>query len=276
MGLFFNYDKPGPGVDKDAPRRRGIFLYFELLWRNFGKMFLSNMLYFVMSLPVLALYFVLVSVAMANILPDASGSAVLSQTVVIITLLIVIFWGTGPLSCGYAYVLRNIAREEHTWVFSDFFQFTKESFLRGLLYLAIDVVMLLCTGVAVWVYWGLAQSTGGIFSVLLFISVLVAAFYTAMHFYIYQLEVTFKGSVLQVYKNAALMAFATMPMCILIGLVIYFATTYFMGFLAPLGVLTVAFLCWISFMRFGIDFYSARIIKRMILPKFEEPKEDDE
>lgn len=276
MGLFFNYDKPGPGVDKDAPRHWGIFLYFELLWRNLGKMFLSNMLYFVTSLPVLVLYFVLVSVAAANVLPDMSGTEVLSQTVVIITLLIVIFWGTGPLSCGYSYVLRNIAREEHTWVFSDFFERTKESFWHGLFYLLVDVVMLVCTGVAVWVYWGLAQSSGGIFSALLIVSVLVFALYTTMHFYIYQLEVTFKGSIAQVYKNAFIMAFATMPMCILIGLVIYSATTYLMGFLAPLGVLTAAFLCWISFMRFGIDFYSARIIKRMILPKFEEPEEDDE
>lgn len=37
MGLFFNYDKPGPGMDKNAPKHWGIFLYFELLWRNFGK-----------------------------------------------------------------------------------------------------------------------------------------------------------------------------------------------------------------------------------------------
>lgn len=111
MGLFFNYDKPGPGVDKNAPKHWGIFLYFELLWRNFGKMLLSNMLYFVVSMPVLALYFI---------------------------------------------------------------------------------------------------------------------------------------------------------------------STYLLGFLTPAGIILVAFLCWISFMRFIVDFYSARVIKKRILPKFEEPEEGEE
>ena len=35
MGLFsFNYAKPGPGVDRDAPKKKGIFLYFELLTQS--------------------------------------------------------------------------------------------------------------------------------------------------------------------------------------------------------------------------------------------------
>ena len=28
---FFNYDKEGPGIDKNAPKKKGIFLFFELL-----------------------------------------------------------------------------------------------------------------------------------------------------------------------------------------------------------------------------------------------------
>ena len=59
MGLFFNYDKPGPGVEKDAPRKKGAFLFFELLGRNFRKLVLANMLYFAVSLPVSVLYFII-------------------------------------------------------------------------------------------------------------------------------------------------------------------------------------------------------------------------
>ena len=56
MGLFFNYDKPGKGIEKDAPKKKGPFLYLELLWRKLGKLILSNILYFVLSLPVILLY----------------------------------------------------------------------------------------------------------------------------------------------------------------------------------------------------------------------------
>ena len=276
MGLFFNYDKPGPGVDKDAPRRRGIFLYFELLWRNFGKMFTSSMLYFVTSLPVLFLYHFIVTSVFGNIAPEMTGSVELAQLTVIFTALLAIFWGTGPVSCGYAYVMRNTAREEHVWLFSDYFQKTRESFWRGLLFLVVDMVVLLFTSVAIWTYWGMAQKSGGIFTVLFFISIFVFAIYSAMHFYIYQFEVTFSGSIISVYKNSLIMTLATLPMCILISAIIYFITTFIMSFLTPLGVILVAFLCWISFMRFAIDFYSARVIEKKLISKMKAPEEDDE
>lgn len=276
MGLFFNYDKPGPGVDKNAPRHWGIFLYFELLWRNFGKMILSNLLYFAVSLPVSALYFVFVTYILGVAMPDSAGTTAMAQAAVIITLVLVILWGTGPTSCGYTYLLRNTAREEHTWVLSDFFEKCRESFLHGLVFLIVDILVLLCTSVAIWTYWGLAQSSGGIFTALLFITLIVFVIYTAMHFYIYEFEVTFQSSILQVYKNALIMAMATLPMCILIGAIIYVISAYLLGFLTPIGIILVALLCWVSFMRFIVDFYSARVIKKRILPKFEEPGEDDE
>ena len=96
-----------------------------------------------------------------------------------------------------------------------------------------------------------------------------------MHFYLYQFEVTFSGSIMNVYKNAFIMALATMPMCLLIGVLVYVTTTFVMSFLTPIAILLLTFVCWMSFMRFGIDFYSARVIKNKIMPKFETPEEDE-
>ena len=47
---FFNFDKPGLGVNPDAPKKKGVFLYFELLFRRFGSIIKTNMLYFIISL----------------------------------------------------------------------------------------------------------------------------------------------------------------------------------------------------------------------------------
>ena len=73
--------------------------------------------------------------------PEQSGDILMARLALIITVLVSIFFGSGPASCGYAYVLRNMAREEHTWVFSDFFQKFKEGFWRGLLYFVVDVIV---------------------------------------------------------------------------------------------------------------------------------------
>ena len=83
MGLFFNYNKPGPGVDKNAPKKKGAALFFELFLRYFGKLLLSNMLYFVVSLPVLAIYAMIVTSFLVNIMPEAVGTVGFMQTIII-------------------------------------------------------------------------------------------------------------------------------------------------------------------------------------------------
>ena len=45
MGLFNqHFDRPGPGVAKDAPRKKGPARYFEVLFRDFGSFFSANLL----------------------------------------------------------------------------------------------------------------------------------------------------------------------------------------------------------------------------------------
>lgn len=276
MGLFFNYDKPGPGVDKNAPKKRGIFLYFELLWRNFGKMLLSNIIYFAVSLPISAVYYIFISAILGAALPTDTDVTIMVQTSLIMTLVLVALWGTGPVSCGLTYVLRSFAREEHTWVCSDFFGKSREGFKYGMVFLIVDMAMLAATVISASVYWSLASGGSKIYMLLLLVLALVVIIYTAMHFYMYELEVTFEGGILEIYKNSLIMAMATLPMCILISAIIFFVSMNLLAFLSPVGVLLVAMLCWMSFMRFIVDFYSARVIKKNLISKREKTEESDE
>ena len=41
MGLFNSYLKEGPGVDKNAKRKKGIFLYFDIVFSKFFKFCLT-------------------------------------------------------------------------------------------------------------------------------------------------------------------------------------------------------------------------------------------
>ena len=273
MGLFFNYDKPGPGVEKDAPRKKGVFLFFELLGRNFRKLVLANMLYFAVSLPVSVLYFIISLLFMTAVLPDGVMTVGFMQFTVIMTLLLVVLWGTGPVSSGYTYILRNAAREEHTFLASDFFQKSKESFLHGLVFLIVDIVMLIAFSTSVLTYGKLSEQEGGIYVLLFVLAGVMIVFYTIMHFYLYEMEVTFKDGILRLYKNAFLMAFATLPMCLLIGAIIVIISLVLLSYLTPVAIIVVAFILWISVMRFMVDFYTARVIKKQILPRYENTDE---
>lgn len=54
FGLF-NYSKPGPGVDKNGPKKKRFFLFFELYFRKFWKMIELNLLFLVCCIPIVTI-----------------------------------------------------------------------------------------------------------------------------------------------------------------------------------------------------------------------------
>lgn len=56
MGLFSrDFNRPGPGVERDAPPQRGVFRLWEVLSRDFGQLVQLNLLYQGCLLPAQAL-----------------------------------------------------------------------------------------------------------------------------------------------------------------------------------------------------------------------------
>ena len=273
MGIFFNYDRPGPGVDKNAPKKKGVALFLELLWRYLGKLMLSNMLYFVISLPVLALYSIIIATFFGNKIPAEIESVGFLQIIMILTVLVTILWGTGPASCGFTYTLRNFAREEHVFIFSDFFEKIKESLKHSIVFLLVDAVMLVVFSVGILVYHDMADELGGIYTALYILMALMIILYTVMHFYLYEMEVTFQNKISVIYKNSFIMAIATLPMCLLLGVIVIALSFLVLQCLTPIAVCVVAFVCWISLMRFIVDFYTARVIKKNFLQEQKETNE---
>ena len=47
LGLFGNYDKPGPGVDKDEPKNAAPVRFFEILWRKLSKLVQLNLTFMI-------------------------------------------------------------------------------------------------------------------------------------------------------------------------------------------------------------------------------------
>ena len=82
FGLF-NYDKEGPGISKDAPKKKTIVVFFETFFRNFWKFITINLIYSLISIPVFT---------------------------------------NGMASVGITNVARNTARDKHSFGLSDFFE----------------------------------------------------------------------------------------------------------------------------------------------------------
>ena len=264
---FFNYDKPGKGVEKDAPRAKGVFLYFDLLWRKLGRLVLSNLLYFVTSLPVLFVYYMVAFALFGVFLPEGTEAIAHNQAAIIAAITMATLWGTGPVSCGLGYILRSIAREEHAFVTSDFFEQSKKGFWHGLVYLGVDVIVLSISIIAINFYWNVAAS-GSVMGIAMLTSfVAIIAIYTAMHFYIYQVEITFCGKLLDTYKNSLLLAIATLPMCIFLGIIVVVVSVGFLGNLSPVGIVLCAVIIWMSALRLVPEFYTSRLIKRKFIER---------
>ncbi len=276
MGLFFNYDKPGKGVDKDAPKKKGIFLYFELLWRKLGKLFQANMLYFLVSLPVILLYHFFFFVIISARLPEGTDTTAAHQLTLMATVILTVLWGTGPASAGYTFILRNFAREEHVWLTSDFFEKCKENFKYCLVFFLVDIAVLVLGLNAIVFYYNLAKGGNSLFLYLMFISILCMLVYTFMHFYLYQFAVTFENNLREIYKNALIMAIATMPMNLILTVIVGVCTYFAFSMLTSIAIILLTFLLWISFMRFPIDFCSARVIKRRLIGEEQEEAEEEE
>lgn len=270
MGLFSNYEKPGRGIDKYGPQKKGIFLYFELFFRKFTQLFKTNMLYFLISLPVFFVYHFIIYYDIKTLVPESFAGGDTDYLVFIATFIIAILWGTGFVSCGFSYNLRNFAKDEHVWIGSDFFGQIRKNLKQGLIFFAVDILALFLLPFAGYVYAQMAAAGNKLALVLVFLVLLLALIYTFAHFYIYQLAVTFKNKLREIYKNAFILALATAPICLALTVLVGICTFYVGMYLTPAGITVLCFFIWLVLLRFPIEFYALRVIKDRLMPTNEE------
>lgn len=311
MGIFSrSFDKPGKGVDPDAPQKRSFFRFFDIFFRKFWHFVRVNLIYALVLIPTFVLVFVLAGIVSNGILAlpgmqelmtslsqqlaEAVGDAATqeyqhAQLVVtfdlfvrfLITYLFVVLWGMGPATAGITYVLRNFAREEHAWIWSDFKDALKSNFKQSAAVFAIDVVVFVLLYFAITFY----SQMSGLIGALRYVIIMIAVVYTMMHFYIYPLMVTFKLSLKDLYRNSLLFALGKLPSNLLVLVIllfvhvggvfaaINFGGNYSMLLLMLMLVLEVVIL--LSFSAFLVNFNAYPKMKRYMLTNTEDPVKSD-
>lgn len=276
MGLF-NYSKPGPGISKDAPKKKGIFLYIELFGRKFSKLISINLLYLLCSLPALILYFVIFALTLPNMfgyimqysaMENQDFAVMQLMFSLVLSLLCAATLGTGPASASLAYIFKQYSQEEHIWLTSTFFEKIKENFKRELIIWAIDSLFVFVATFALGFYYNKYLMTGS--SMWFFFVVLLSVFsaiFVFMHYYIHQLLVSYENTLREIYRNSLLFVLSHIIPCVLLSVFILGTVFCIFNYLFMLNAvipIAVTIIILFSFLRFPVEFYVQSSIKKTL------------
>ena len=227
FGLF-DFTKEGPGVSKDAPKKKRFFQFFDLYFRKLSKLVSVNLLFLLFCLPAifLAIFF----------LP--SGSLLLFLTLPLCLV--------GPPMAGLTYVVRNMTQERPIFLFSDFWDSFKSNFKQSFVYGIIFSVIFTLLIFAVISYIGML-SHGLMYYALLGLSIMASLLFAFMNCYVYLQIVTVNLSLRGILENSFRLAvlgiksnLLTILFCGVLVFVLLWFFPYTMLFIIPLGFSTIS------------------------------------
>lgn len=167
FGLF-NYEKEGPGISKNAPKKKTFIVFFETFFRNFWKFIVINVVYGAVSLPLIT---------------------------------------NGLSAAGLTNVTRNIARDKHSFGTSDFFETVKKNWKQALPAGIIKLLAYLILGFDIYFFYvggeGIMSTIGlGISLGMLFVfTVMDYYIWTLMITFKFSLKQIYKNSFKFVFIN---------------------------------------------------------------------------
>ncbi len=211
MGLFnMHYDRPGPGVEKDAPRKKGIARWFEIVGRDLGDFTKANIITALCCLPCVLV--VEIGLIMLGVQ--------FHPMVMLLALLLASALGflAGPALCAMCAVMLKRLRDEPCFFWPTYKKAFRENFRRGAFTGVIFVFALLLQAMALLLYSNAKLSSLPVLAIL-FLDVVVITMVTI--FAIPQI-VLMNLTGMQILMNSLRLAFAFLPRCLPAALVVLF------------------------------------------------------
>lgn len=256
---FGNYAKPGQGVGKDEPQKNSFVVFFEIYIRKFWKLIEINILFFLFCIPFFIPYII--------------TSLIFSKITVITFISLIPVIGVAAITPGLTYILRNYARQEHAFIWSDFIENIKKNLKQSLTIGIIDFSVYALMIFSVYFYHYQIKENS-FYYVPFIISIVFTLIFTFMQYYIFVMLVTFELTTKQLLKNALIFSIAGLGRNIII--------TFFCGLLAiavyllsPISYLFVPFIL-ISTVGFIIVFNSWPLINKLLMPNSGDESQDEE
>lgn len=251
MGKFFNrmyYGDPRkPDLNpEDMPDNR-FELFFTVLQVRFWKLIQLNLMYSVFWIPAI-LWTYMQGVMIAHM--DAEAVLGLDYFLILIPCFLI----AGPATAGVTYVIRNWARDEHAWIFSDFKDAWKENWKESLLIMLINSVALMLFYTALFVYTQLAVRDSQWYLIPRYLILMMGIIFAMMNMFIFPMLVTYKLKVRQIYKNAFIFTIVELPRTVLmfaisagifyLSIRFYIIPMFIIGITLPM-LISVSYANWI-------------------------------
>lgn len=259
FGLFGSDNGNGPGVDKNRPKKKRFFLFFELFFRKFSKMIYSSLLYCLFLIPSAALTilgFLFCRVAPFDLIGMTLGLALI-----------------GPATCGFTYLMRQMSLEQPVFIWHDFWTSFKKNMKQAFAFSALDAVVILF--VIISLRFSMAQFTEGVMQYIMVVCYCaIALVFLMMHFYVYLMMITLDLKISQLIKNSLILAIAGIKTNIITVFWVLVLAIIPAFIIAPeflsLIVLILVPLFYASFIGFIIVFNSFPQVKRLLLDPYYE------
>ena len=145
MGNLFgiNFEKVGKGVPEDGTKEKEFIRFFKIIQRKFWDMIKLNMMQAVCCIPVFAGSALFISYMYIEFMPDNVEYDLAMRVFAAFMLVTMQLVTVGPLHAGFIYTMRNYAREENVFVWSDFVKGIKENWKRATAVCMIDLAVVL-------------------------------------------------------------------------------------------------------------------------------------
>ncbi len=164
MGLFNN--TTGPGVPKNAPKKKPFFRFWELFGNKFWDFFKINLIYVLFCIPIVTI---------------------------------------GPATAAMTALMRNIYLERPQFLFHDFKKEFKKNFKQSVVVGVIDILAAAITTFSIILFLGMEELTT-IDSVMFTASIAAALLFLIMNFYIYPQIVALDLKLTDILRNALVLS----------------------------------------------------------------------
>ncbi len=280
--MFNSYKKAGPGISKEQATKRN---YFDIFGRHLGNIIGLDCLYSLVNIVLFVAAYILFKVYFIG--PNSDNLVLIAsrflqgKNFIVPFAPFIPFMLIGPFTAGYTYVIRNYAKQEPTFIISDFFEHTKRNFKQSLVVSILSVLVAYALIQALVFYNSLFITNNLPLGVLYTLFALIFALYLIMMFYIYPVMITFKMSLKVILKNAWTFTILKLPQNLIIFMFIFgidFGLFYIMSFIAYLPnifyfIILALFLS--GFTAFTANYYIWHVMDKYIV-SYVKPKRNDD
>ncbi len=244
MGIFAkDYESAGPGIAKNAPKKTGIRLFFDIFFRKIWKLAEVNLLYSLFFLPLILI------LAVITLLNDSNIIITLSIILLLIFAVLI-----GPATAGMTKIIRSYILDKHSFIVRDFFRAFRNNFKKAAVVGFLDCVVLLSVYASFQVYPVLASIYGNFMYAFMVITFSFSLVVLMMNYYIYLMMTATTLSLKNLLKNSFALAFVGLKKNIisfLVFLVTAFAMFMLYVYFRPLCMMILpffpaAFLCFVT------------------------------